>query len=1014
MLQGVFSFACGTEKDYNEQKQVWRLLMKYTLDQSNYHTGTVYEVNKLPPRSYFIPYPDRASADSVSLARKRYDSPLVQCLNGQWDFRFYPRPAELPARLDTDAVPWERITVPGCWQLQGYDRPFYLNCRYQFPFDPPGIPQTEPVGKVFALAGADGHKPGYAVPKDEYNFVGVYRRTLHLDDAKGSFVLSFLGVCACLDLYLNGRYVGYSEGSHNTAEFDLTGFLQEGENELLAVVRRWCSGTYLECQDMFRHNGIFRDVLLRRPCPLWDVEAKPEKTGSSYRLTASALLAEDGPVRITLRGHGLERSCLASASDGIASARFDALDVSEWTAETPVLYDLYFETDAVCIKCRIGFREVRIEGRRFLVNGTAIKLHGVNHHDTSPVGGFTMTPEELERDVRLCKDYNIDTVRTSHYPPDPYFLELCDEEGLYVVDEADLETHGTFIHRLPPSYNRISHDPFWQKHYLDRALRLYERDKLHPCVILWSLGNESGGFRNTDLMYEALKKRTSVPIHYEGVIHSRRKAYDVGSQMYPSVEQVRLVGRGASKTRQLNDRPYFLCEYAHAMGVGPGAMEEYWREIYACDALMGGCIWEMADHAILHPDGRYTYGGDHGEWCHDSNFCVDGIFYPDRTPSTGARIARFVYRPIRVTCVGENRFEVFNTTGFTHGSAYTLQFEWSDGRTAVLSPDVPPLEKRIFTVTPSGEPHPSEGFGFRVTVTTTERESGRTAAVEQLVLSEPALPSPVRSAAPLPADLSVTEGVLRIDGLLAASAPHTLLTRVATDNDKDLLGRVPIAAFYGVTEEPVSTQRQGNVLTVVTRLRFPHARFLCTDTYETTADGVLVTCRLHCEKGRGDLPRFGKCYRLDRSFDRVTYWGRTGESYRDMKDHCPLGTVTCSVRDMTEPNLRPQESGNRTDCQYVSLSDGVRQISFTAVDGPFELAVKPYSDGELSRMKHREDELASGTYVTVQAFQMGIGTGSCGPATRPEYRFDCRQDHRFSFLLRWGPSPHNPAAIPQV
>lgn len=974
--------------------------MKYNLVQTNYCSASIFEINKLPARSYFIPYPDRVFADAVSRAEKRYASPMVECLNGEWDFRFYPRPAELPAVLDTEEVSWEKIAVPGCWQFQGYDRPFYLNTRYQFPFDPPKIPTTGEVGKVFALMRTGNKGPGYEVPHGEYNFVGVYRRFVQMEGSGEGCIISFLGVASCLELYVNGRFVGYSEGSHNTAEFDLSEFLHSGENELLAVVRRWCNGSYLECQDMFRNNGIFRDVLLRKGGSVWDIGVQTDRTGDTYSLKVCVQGSGEGSVQVSLCGHGLDRTAVAQGSD--STVQFDDLAVREWTADIPNLYDLYVETDTECIKTWVGFRTIRIEGRRFLVNGKAVKLHGVNHHDTSPTGGYTMTPAEIERDIKLCKEYNIDTIRTSHYPPDPYLLELCDEYGIYVVDEADLETHGSFMHKFPPNYGRITHDPFWEAHYVDRGIRLYERDKLHPCVVMWSLGNESGGYRNTDAMYRVLKSRTKLPIHYEGAIHSRRKAYDVGSQMYPPVEQVRRVGQGTAGIKQLNDRPYFLCEYVHAMGVGPGAMEEYWEEIYAHESLMGGCIWEMVDHAVLHPDGSYTYGGDHGEWCHDGNFCVDGIFYPDRSPSTGAKIAKFVYRPIRVKYLGGNRFEVFNTTGFRPGEDYELHFAWSDGQTAVVIPDVAPFAKQVVTVEPGGQTEPTESRVRWVTVTTVDKSSGREAAREQIVLSAmERLPAETLQGSEFPAKFCVAEGEISAGDCFASAVPYTLLTRVSTDNDISLMGKRPLEEFYDGLEEHLGTERQEGKVIILSRLTFKNAVFLCTDTYEAVTDGVLVTSQLHCERGKGDLPRFGKCYRLDSAFDRVTYLGREGESYCDMKDQYPIGVVSCRVRDMTEPNIRPQESGNRMDCQYVTLSDGVRTVTFTAVDQPFEVAVKPYSDRELAGMKHREDEVTTGTYVTIQAFQMGIGTGSCGPSTRKQYRFDRRKDYRFTYLISW-------------
>ena len=952
--------------------------MKYTINNDFYCAGEKFEENKLSPRSYFIPYPSRATADAVSHREYRYSSPMVECLNGKWDFKFYSRPAELPKLLDTEKVEWEKIAVPGCWQFQGYDRPFYLNVRYQFPYNPPHIPTTESFGKVFALMGNGTIGPTWQKSGNEYNFVGVYR-THFTAEKDEKLVISFLGVASCLELYVNGAFVGYSEGSHNTAEFDLATYIQQGENELLAVVRRWCNGSYLECQDMFRNNGIFRDVLLRRGGEIWDVDIKTTKTSAGYDLSVEIDAPENIECAATIEGR--------SQSLVGGKTTFTALNVKEWNAEEPTLYTLYIETPHECIKQAVGFKDVRIDARRFLVNGKAIKLKGVNHHDTSPTGGYTMSMEEMERDVMICKEYNINCIRTAHYPPDPYLLELCDRHGLYVVDEADLETHGTFVHRFPPSYNRISHNGFWCEHYLDRARRLYGRDKNHASIIMWSLGNESGGYKNTDAMYSWLKERTALPIHYESVIHSRREAYDVGSEMYPKVEQVQLVAAGKAKKRRLNDRPYFLCEYAHAMGVGPGAMEDYWEEIYQSEALMGGCIWEMADHAVAHPDGSCTYGGDHGEWCHDGNFCVDGIFYPDRKPSTGAKIAKFVYRPIRVRHLGGNAFEVFNTTGFTKGDSYLLRFEWSDGRWAEISPDIEPMARQEISLSPVEGGEKTDTRMDFVTIRCFEKATGREVSAEQIILSEMrdiALPEK-GEISPLP-------------DYLSKAAEHSSIWRAPTDNDTELSGKKIMAPFIECKEEIIESAADK----VVSRISYKKGSFICENEYSHFEGGMVVHSRIRRERGRGELPRFGKCWRLPPDYERISYLGRNGESYMDMADHAIIEKVECSLEDMTEPNIRPQESGNRMECQYARFSNGENYVLFTALDAPFQLAVKPYSDRALLSMRHREDEKKEGCYVTVQAFQMGIGTGSCGPATREKYRFAGDKEYSFRYLIRWG------------
>lgn len=976
--------------------------MKYYLDKSNYSDFDTIEKNKLPGRSYFIPYPSREGADRVSLKEKRYQSEKVKCLNGDWDFRFYPRPAELPDVLDTDNVKFDTIDVPSCWQFRGYYHPFYVNIRYQFPYHPPVIPREEKVGKVFSIMGVDQKLSlRYKDPGEEYNFVGVYRKKIEIEDDDKNYVISFLGVASCLDLYVNGSFVGYSEGAHNTAEFDLTGYLEKGENELVAVVHRWCTGTYLECQDMFRNNGIFRDVLLRisEPSDFWDLDAVTKKNAGKYSLKLSAKTLADTDVTFILEGNGITRRETVRTNEKSAAVTFEDLDVTEWSAEDPVLYNVYFETSTSCVKERIGFKSVKIHKDVFYLNGHKIKFKGVNHHDTSPTDGYTLTPDEIERDVRLCREFNIDTIRTSHYPPDPLLLEMADEMGVYIVDENDLETHGTVVMQLPSTYNSISDDPKWEPRYVDRIQRLYQRDKLHAntSIIMWSLGNEAGGYHNTDAMYDYLRAQSDIPVHYESAVHCKRQAYDVGSEMYPSVDMVHRTGEHRRKMKRLNDRPYFMCEYAHAMGVGPGNTEAYWKEIYNYDNLMGGCVWEMVDHAILHEDGSYTYGGDHGEWEHDGNFCVDGMFYPDRTPSVGAKIIRFIYRPIRVTYVEGDIFEFFNTTAFSEGRRYHLNFLWNDGTETNMRVKVAPLT-RIKSRVPLGS---TVDGNLSAIVTVVDTKTGETVSEEQIVISEKVPEAPVTK--------HITEDCVVANGTFALSLPggrtlisaeqSTLLYRAATDNDTDLKFRNSMLPYFAQTETVKSSERTPNGYKVVTEVTNEKASFLVTDMYEGTSEGILVTSTLHCTKGGGIVPRFGKCFRLDDIFDQVKYIGRTGESYCDMKEQFPIREVSCTVADMTEPNIRPQESGNRCDCTLASVSDGRTTVTFKAVDKPFELAIKPYTDKALFTMRHRSDEIRTGTYVTIQAFQQGIGTGACGPGVMPEYQYSAKEDYEFRFII---------------
>ncbi len=965
--------------------------MKYQINKENYHRFDIFEVNKLSPRAYFIPFANEAEADSADLLHKRGQSSKVQLLNGQWDFRFYPQPAQVPDVLDTDEICFDKLDVPSCWQFRGYDRPFYLNCRMQFPFDPPHIPQLEKVGETLYMGGADsGPGAHWKTPEEEYNFVGIYRKNLTVSKSARRYVISFLGVASCMDLYVNGSFVGYSEGSHNIAEFDLTDVLTDGENELVCVVRRWCNGSYLEVQDMFRNNGIFRDVLLYAfdEGDIWDVSFTAKKTEKGYEAAVALEILGAGVTEVTLSGPNVAAK---SKIENNGTVQFAGLQPIEWNAEKPTLYDLTIKTAHSCVKLRVGFKTVEISGDQLTFNGHKIKFRGVNHHDTSCRNGYYMTPEEIYRDVALCKEFNMDTIRTSHYLPDPLLLEACDELGIYVVDEADLEAHGAQNMQLSMDINTISQDPAWERHYVDRAMRLYGRDKNHPSIFMWSLGNESGGCKNTDAMYAWLKAHSQLPVHYESVIYSERIAYDVGSEMYPTVENVRKVGLHTRPELPLNDRPYFLCEYAHAMGVGPGAIEEYWEQIFQFDNLMGGCVWEMVDHAVLHPDGSYTYGGDHGEWIHDGNFCVDGIFYPDRSPSTGAKIVKHTYRPIRVKHLGGDKFEIFNTMAFTDAAEYDVRFCFSGGHNVDLVFRLAPMEKTVVDIIGSGE-----------WVTVEVSRDGRPVSKEQIVLNLE-VTQEVKPLPQLPAHLEIREGKVCIskDGkLLTASDPYTILFRATTDNDIDLSRNYAMAGHIGQVEKVDSVSRDAGKITVVSTVTCKEQTFRCTDTYESCEQGILVTSHLHCICGSGKLPRFGKAFRLEKAFDDVSYKARNGESYCDMKEHTQIAEVTCKVCDMTEPNIRPQESGNRCDCVYAEVSDGATSFRFEAVGKPFELGIKPYSDRELLTMRHREDEVRSGTYVTVSAFQMGIGTGSCGPSTMEKYCYSANEDYILRFIIQ--------------
>lgn len=655
--------------------------MQYNLKTGNFCDFSKFRENILVPRSYFIPFSSLEELSKTDIRNERYSSSLVDCLSGEWDFIYFKNCKQTDNYFDTDKIKFDKVNVPSMWQYTGYEKPYYVNTRYQFKPNPPQIPTDCPVG--------------------------IYRRFIDIDDLDLNYTIAFLGVAGSLELFINGKYVGFSEGSHNTAEFELNDFLVKGKNEIVVQNHKWTNGTYLEAQDMFRSNGIFRDVLLYKTGKnsIYDFEAKNSFNGKySLDFIPSLKLSDECTLTVSLYDDEkliTSKSVNVSPSD-IQKISFENLDVHPWSAECPYLYDMIVtlsngEEIIEAIRKNIGFKHIEINGNTFYFNNQPIKLLGVNHHDSMPKTGYTMTIEEMETDISLVKQYNANCIRTSHYPPDPAFLDLCDEYGIYVIDEADIETHGceTELHRP----GACSHNKDWQPRYWDRVFRMFSRDKNHASITMWSLGNESHGYLNQDYCYNELKKLTPIPIHYEGVCRTKRFAYDVISHMYAWPNMCERIAAG--KLPKYKNKPFFQCEYAHAMGVGAGELERYMKIFYSSNNMLGGCIWEFADHAAYHENEKikYTYGGDHGEEKHDGNFCMDGLFFPDRTPHTGAKQMKNCYRPVRCERITDNRYAFFNHKYFENAKFVVKYKYFTNGVESVSGTfdlDIAPQSKQIY------------------------------------------------------------------------------------------------------------------------------------------------------------------------------------------------------------------------------------------------------------------------------------------------------------------------------
>ena len=1003
--------------------------MIYNLKNKNYCTFEIIEKNKLPARAYFIPFSDKEKAIEAGPCDARYRSDLVTCLSGDWDFRFYKDPKTLEDDFDSDKVAFDKITVPSVWQYTGYLDPMYINCNYPFAFDPPHIPEDEEMGR---------YKESYNNSvrynaAGQYNSVGVYRKKFFIGDKKKTYTIAFLGVVACLDLYVNGKFVGYSEGAHNTAEFLLDEFLTEGENELVAVVRRFSTGSYLEAQDMFRSSGIFRDVLLygteKEHIEDYRIETSRRADGK-YDLSVSVCVANaaGGKVKVCFGEAEQEIKC---DKNGNARFMFVEQKVEEWSAELPTLYTLIIcLNDKEYVKEEIGFRNIEIKGDTFFFNGQKIKLFGVNHHDTHPTKGYAMSMEDIEKDIRLMKEYNVNAVRTSHYPPDPAFIKLCDRYGLYVIDEADIETHGACVCH---DVSKLSKDPAWKEHYLDRVKRMFMRDKNRCSVTMWSLGNESGGIYCHQYCYDWLKTVTDIPVHYEGACREKIVGFDVVSEMYTSITHMKKRAAMRDKDSRRN-KPYFLCEYCHAMGLGPGALADYIELFLSDDIYLGGCIWEWADHSVYHQEnGNYTYGGDHHEYKHDGCFCVDGLFRPDREPYTSAFLMKTAYRPIRARYLGENKVEFYNVNRFRTSDylsvAVSLSVCGEEKEKKELTLDLKPTESKVVEFD-----FPADTDAF-LNIEYREKESGRLVAEEQVTLCE-AIPEPVfgkgkttfekkgkKLSARFENGLAVTFDLTRaticsyaVDGKeLIKPDPknrhkrvgiYSDIFRAPTDNDMHvkILWKLKGLDRYKITHPlcKIIASEDGY------RLKFTYFLFhgilplaKIVDEYAIFGDGQIKLDTACSFCGRPFLmPKIGKTLELNNEFDNVEYYGRGDqENYPDMKEHTKIGIYERKGNFGTKM-IVPQNSGERCDVRWAEVTDGKCGVRFVADKKAFAFNLNHYSDADICKWKHIVDYCdGDSVFVNIDGYLGGIGSNSCGPLPEKKYRIPQKKPLRYSFVI---------------
>ncbi|WP_320783006.1 glycoside hydrolase family 2 TIM barrel-domain containing protein [Streptomyces sp. CRN 30] len=943
-------------------------------------TGYVEDVSPgrgaLPPRAWY------AASDAASLS-----------LNGRWRFRLSDRADaedDSFAAAGYDAGDWAEVSVPGHWVLQGdgaFGSPIYTNVHYPFPVDPPRVPDENPTGD---------HLRVFDLPKDW--------------PADGGAVLRFDGVESCARVWLNGTELGEFKGSRLPHEFAVGLLLRPTGNVLAVRVHQWSAGSYLEDQDQWWLPGIFRDVtLLHRPADgVGDffVHASYDHVGGHGTL----LVESDVPGRVTVPALGVD----APTGEPVT------VPVEPWTAETPHLYDGVLATAGERVPLRIGFRTVVLEDGLIKVNGRPLLLKGVNRHEWHPEHGRALDLATMREDVELMKRHNVNAVRTSHYPPHPAFLGLCDEYGLWVIDECDLETHG-FVEQ--DWRDNPVDDDRWTPALLDRAARMVERDKNHPSVVLWSLGNEAGTGRGLTAMAEWIRGRdASRLLHYEGDWSCRDT--DVYSRMYADHEEVERIGQGVDggphRRRAL---PFIQCEYGHAMGNGPGGIADYQRIFEAHHRLQGGFVWEWIDHGISHPELGYAYGGDFGEELHDGNFVCDGLLFPDRTPSPGLAEFKKVIEPVRIEA-GSAAGTVRVTNGYDFADLGHLEFEVRhtvDGEdTGVSTLAVPPLapgesaEVKLPTA-PDGRGHEVQWSVYAVLAEDTAWAAGRhVVAWGQGTVARRTPVSVTAAVRPTVDGDLITLGPATFDA--RTGAPRTLhgtavtalrldVWRAPTDND--LGAEWEPGTRYGLLWRRLGLHRMrhrldavetgDDALTVRTRVAPAGAEAGLATVYRWTSDGTRVRLAVSVTP-EGDwtvpLPRLGIRFGLPAADTVRWFGGGPGEAYPDTRAASMLGTWSATVDELQTPYVRPQENGARADVRRAELGglriEGEPEFWFTA---------RRWTTEQLDAADHLTDlHPGDHLWVNLDHGQMGIGTAACGPQALPEYHLRARRS-AFSFVF---------------
>ena len=1005
----------------------------------DWENQTITGLNRSKPRVYYLPYKTKSAA-----LQKQTEQASIQSLRGKWSFKLFPSPLAITPdfyQVDSDLSSWDSLIVPGHWQLQGFDKPIYTNIDYPFFVDPPRTPTENPTG-CYVLDFL-WEKP---FPENQ-----VYLR--------------FEGVDSAFHLYINGKLVGYSLGSRLPSEFDITNYLQIGINRLAISVYRYSAGSYLEDQDMWWLSGIFRDVyLLFRPQNhIWDIDIKThldaKYQNAKLEIETELIRNNSEDLQIHYELFDLNKEKIVDVKTPVTENEAWFSQVIEnphkWTAETPHLYPLLITLldnkgqILEVIPFQIGFRSVEIKDGQLLLNGKAIMIKGVNRHEFHPDLGRTLPKQFMVEDIILMKQHNINAVRTSHYPNDPLFYDLCDEYGIYLFDEADLECHGMESVGLP---NALSEDPTWQPAYLDRMERMVHRDKNHPSVIVWSLGNESGfGENHCQMANLARSLDPSRPLHYERDIHLTMQASDIICPMYLSLDELANLGAGkpysywgvTHEPEKLQPYPVILCEYAHAMGNGPGSLGEYWDTFYRYPKLQGGFVWDWIDQGLRKNEAGQTYfayGGDFGDYPNDGNFLINGLVFPDRTPSPGLTEYKKVLEPIKVEVVDlkkglfliENRYDFLTLDHLLlswHLSAMGKLIKSGSLELPLILPGSKKqvdLEKEIDPGTFSS---PFElSFSFILKENQPWAAAGYEIAWAQIINKATPKQYINNHNSRLPYKVFNTNNLIKVKGLaseiifsvltgellswdykgfnLLKQGPQLNLMHAPIDNDRPFredwerlgLNRLKTRLDHLNYQNEADTFALHTVTTLAPVGQ--NWSLQIETTYQITDNHILLNVNGKPVGGPNVWPRIGLALQLPAPFNQLSYFGKgPHETYPDRSRSGKLNLYKQSVDELYVPYVYPQEFGNRSEVSYLALQDLNGFGLYITSLQTFDFSAHHFSLNNLIKAKHTNELVKDDTvYLYLDYLKNGLGSASCGPLPLKQYLL-ASKPFSFSFLF---------------